>query len=437
MSTLIGYWGGRAATGATYEIEITRTEDGQIMVTPYSAGGGGSRKQQGCLYTGTDLTAANTALIKQATKKRNGRERAYINTVADGPCPTGWVARVNAAGELPVHEQIWVTGRDMATLPAHLHRAVGAMPVTPTTPVPTPSPVTATVVGGVVALCDRADAAKAEVLMADENFIATRKVEGQRAQIHKVNGAVVMTNRIGGEINCPVHIADVAAGLADGTSLDGELVAMTDDGRECLYAGAAATKQMFVAFDLVADPSVAMATAEPQMRRLHLLSLAVESLGVQSAIQVVEIAVGTEEKRTLLERARADGWEGLVFRRHDAPYAHGRGPDWVKFKLRYETIDAVVMGYRRGKGRLAASVGAVKVGLYNDAGVLVSIGEVGSGWTDAQRAELQRRCDAGTIGYVIEVKAEGLTAGKKLLRPIAVAIRPDGDKAAADCRMAA
>ncbi len=441
---LIAYWGGSAHTGATYEIEVT-DDNSCFTVTAYSTGNGASRKTQGQLYQDTDQTAAFSMLLKQADKKRKGRERAYTTPLNGVATSAVWVSKLLPDGSLPLHEQIWCEGRALSLLPAALHKQV-ATPVTapalassttaPAFVAPAPATAPAPAPGSRVALCNRADEAAAEAMIISTLWVATRKMEGQRAMVHVRGGKVTMTNRTGGEIACPPHIAEVAAQLLDGTTLDGELVSLTPDGRESLYAGAAATEVVFVAFDVLSSPMLPDALQKPQNVRFNTLGRIIGILGAQSAIRLVEMAIRPDEKRALLERGKKNDWEGLVFRKYNAVYPIGRSADWVKFKLRFETLDAVVMRYQTGTGRLNTSVGAVEVGLYTTTGELVSIGEVGSGWTDAQRAELQRRCAAGETGYVIEVRTEGFSAGKKLVRPVAVGIRAAGDKAAHECQFA-
>ena len=116
-------------------------------------------------------------------------------------------------------------------------------------------------------------------------WVATRKMEGQRAMVHVRGGNVTMTNRSGGAIACPPHIAEVVAQLLDGTTLDGELVSLTPDGRESLYAGAAATEIVFVAFDVLASPMLPDAMQKPQNVRFNTLGRIIDILGAQSAIR--------------------------------------------------------------------------------------------------------------------------------------------------------
>ncbi|MBV2356224.1 ATP-dependent DNA ligase [Streptomyces sp. J2-1] len=88
-----------------------------------------------------------------------------------------------------------------------------------------------------------------------------------------------------------------------------------------------------------------------------------------------------------LRATREHGLEGLVCKRLDSVYEPGvRSRSWVKIRnLRGE--DVVVGGWLPGGGRLAGLPGALLVG-QRAGGRLVYTGRVGTGWSEAERAEL-------------------------------------------------
>lgn len=462
---LVGYWGGKAANGgATYEVEVYEQPNGQCTVAYYSAAAGATRVDQGRAVF-NDRPAAFNALLKKANDKRNpSKPRSYVlgidRTRSAGQPTPNLPKKVDSQGHLPIHEQIWEHGRPFDTLPTALHAtstatATGtpgaaptpaAPPAAPTsasaptstsTPIPvaTPAPVTPMpevqpALAPSVMLCETT--LDAERFITDGTFLATRKVEGRRAGVQKRDGTVTMTNRKGEDVACPAHIAEAALRLPDNTELDGELVAMTPDGREGLYAGAKATQQVFIAFDVTSTPLLVNAHTQPQALRLKTLAQIIAELN-DPAIQIVEMATGTAAKRAMVERAFADQWEGVVFRAVAAPYRGGRSGAWVRFKTRKVDIDVVVMAYQDGEGQIAGTVGAVQVGLYNDENQLISIGKVASGFTNADRAEFQRRRAAGQTAYVITVRTEKLSFNNQLVRPVFVGFREAGDKQASEC----
>ena len=72
------------------------------------------------------------------------------------------------------------------------------------------------------------------------------------------------------------------------------------------------------------------------------------------------------------------GWEGLIAKRADAPYTHGRSRDWLKFKCSAEQ-ELVIGGYTAPRGS-RTDLGALLLGYYDD-GELRYAGKVGTGFT--------------------------------------------------------
>lgn len=104
------------------------------------------------------------------------------------------------------------------------------------------------------------------------------------------------------------------------------------------------------------------------------------------------------------------GLEGVVIKKWEAPYDSGkRGYTWVKFKQEKgkkggglaDTLDCVVMGYYKGKGRRASfGIGGFLVGVKekqtNDQ--ILTISKIGTGLSDDQWREMRKRCDEVKIG---------------------------------------
>jgi bifunctional non-homologous end joining protein LigD len=90
----------------------------------------------------------------------------------------------------------------------------------------------------------------------------------------------------------------------------------------------------------------------------------------------------------MVEHARAGGLEGVVAKRLDAPYSPGRrSPDWIKAPF-IRTQEVVILGFTRGAGRRAGTIGALLVGLHRG-GTLSFAGGVGTGFTDAALHDLE------------------------------------------------
>jgi bifunctional non-homologous end joining protein LigD len=82
------------------------------------------------------------------------------------------------------------------------------------------------------------------------------------------------------------------------------------------------------------------------------------------------------------------GWEGLIAKRADAPYVHGRAKDWLKFKCSAEQ-ELVIGGYTAPKGSRTV-LGALLVGYY-DGKTLRYAGKVGTGFDRATLDDLGDR----------------------------------------------
>ncbi|MBK1784328.1 non-homologous end-joining DNA ligase [Prauserella cavernicola] len=91
-----------------------------------------------------------------------------------------------------------------------------------------------------------------------------------------------------------------------------------------------------------------------------------------------------------LRQACADGWEGLIAKRADAPYRGGRSRDWLKFKC-VKDQEFVVGGYTDPAGSRSA-FGALLLGYYAD-GELRYAGKVGTGFTEAMLRDVKASLD--------------------------------------------
>lgn len=120
-----------------------------------------------------------------------------------------------------------------------------------------------------------------------------------------------------------------------------------------------------------------------------------------------------------LEFAKTERAEGLVLKQRNY---YG----WFKTKFR-ETIDCVVMDVIMGAGKFSNLVGAIELGLF-DGQNLVSVGRVGTGFTDEERQAID---PISSIGKTIEVFAEGIGAKGALKFPAFRRWRDD--KPAKDC----
>ena len=115
------------------------------------------------------------------------------------------------------------------------------------------------------------------------------------------------------------------------------------------------------------------------------------------------------------ERAAAEGWEGVIAKRRDAPYEHRRSPHWLKMKCEL-TQELLVGGFTDPRGR-RVGLGALLVGL-PDKEDLVFAGKVGTGLDTKALLEMRARLDT------LSVPQSPFTRGTGLPRNGAHWVRP-------------
>lgn len=99
------------------------------------------------------------------------------------------------------------------------------------------------------------------------------------------------------------------------------------------------------------------------------------------------------------DKAIERGLEGIMIKKEDAPYTPGaRGWSWIKYKRSYstkieDTIDCLVMGYDKGKGKRAGfGIGAFLAGVYDSENdVFKTVAKIGTGLSDEEWKQLHER----------------------------------------------
>lgn len=105
------------------------------------------------------------------------------------------------------------------------------------------------------------------------------------------------------------------------------------------------------------------------------------------------------------ERARAEGWEGVIAKRRGSLYEHKRSRHWLKMKCE-ATQELVVGGFTDPQGK-RVGLGALLVG-YFDGADLVYAGKLGTGFDTAMLIALRSRLDALAIETSPFTRAVGL-----------------------------
>jgi bifunctional non-homologous end joining protein LigD len=138
-------------------------------------------------------------------------------------------------------------------------------------------------------------------------------------------------------------------------------------------------------------------TSLPLEERQALLS----GLPLHEPLQRVELLEDPEP----WERARIEGWEGVIAKRRGSRYEHRRSPHWLKMKCE-ESQEFVVGGFTDPQGK-RVGLGALLVG-YFDSDDLCFAGKIGTGFDTKLLLELRARLDALEIPTTPFTKAKGL-----------------------------
>ena len=104
-------------------------------------------------------------------------------------------------------------------------------------------------------------------------------------------------------------------------------------------------------------------------------------------------------------RACAEGWEGVIAKRRDGPYEHGRSKSWLKMKCDAGQ-ELVVGGFTEPQGQ-RVGIGALLVG-YFEGDDFVFAGKVGTGGSHQLLLELRAKLDALALPKPPFTKAKGL-----------------------------
>jgi DNA ligase D-like protein (predicted ligase) len=218
----------------------------------------------------------------------------------------------------------------------------------------------------------------------DPDWIYERKLDGIRCLAFKGDKDVRLRSR--NDLSLNGRFPEVAEALeADPASnlvVDGEVVAF--DGAQTSFArlqqrGERPTPVFFYVFDILRADGEDV-TALPLRERKALLRRTLTFVG-----PIRLTAHRNRDGEAFYEEACRKGWEGLIAKRADSLYSHGRSRDWLKFKCSAEQ-ELVVGAYTAPRGS-RTDLGALLLGYYDD-GKLRYAGKVGTGFTRATLHEL-------------------------------------------------
>jgi bifunctional non-homologous end joining protein LigD len=249
--------------------------------------------------------------------------------------------------------------------------------------------------------------------------------------------------------------------------LDGEIVALDDDGRPSFSLMQQRTgvgeggrrirrtrddiPVVYYAFDLLYLDGFDLMQADLDARKGLLTAI----ISPNHVLRYSDHYIG--RGTALFDAAAQRGLEGIVAKRRRSRYEQKRSRDWLKIKtvMRQE---CVIGGYTDPRGS-RENFGSIVLGLYDGKDRLIPVGQAGSGFTEQTHAEMWKRLHAletsrnpfsgkvesdRPVHYVkpelvAEIKFtewthEGQTAGVKMRAPVFQGLR--FDKRASECRFA-
>src|SRR4051794_2172980 len=237
------------------------------------------------------------------------------------------------------------------------------------------------------------------------------KLDGARIQVHRSGGDVGVFTRTLDDVTARVPEV-VAAALAlpvEAVVLDGEAIALRDDGRPHPFQVTAArfaskgrgdVPLSSFAFDILHLDGEDL-LERPGAERFEALAATVPE-GARVPRAVAEDAAGAAG---ILEDALARGHEGVMVKSLEAPYEAGRrGSAWLKVKP-VHTVDLVVLAAEWGHGRRRGKLSNLWLGTREG----VMLGKTFKGLTDemlAWQTEHLLALTAEREGHVVHVRPE-------------------------------
>jgi DNA ligase-1 len=247
----------------------------------------------------------------------------------------------------------------------------------------------------------------ADMIKEHGEIAAEFKYDGSRFQFHKKgNWARLYSRRLE---DVTAALPDVIQQLLGATDhdviLDGEVIAMKDGKpmpfqsvlrrfrrRHDIAEAQEAIEMIPNVFDILYLDGETLIDLPFTERRKRLESVVKQFVAPQ-------VRSDREEEITkTYEAALAAGHEGIMIKVPSSPYTPGqRGNNWIKIKPEVDTLDLAVIGAEWGEGKRAHVFGSFLVAC-QDAGKLLALSRVATGFSDEQLAEVYELLKESVIG---------------------------------------
>jgi DNA ligase-1 len=239
------------------------------------------------------------------------------------------------------------------------------------------------------------------------------KYDGLRVQIHKDADEVSIFSRNLDSMTeaFPELVAAASKLKAKSVILDGEAIAYNPESEEYVPFQETTARRRKEGIEEFAEQAPLRAfvfdvmfrdgsdlTQLPYQRRFEIAQELLKKSDTLLTAPLTKTDSAEELTRELLDNI-SRGLEGVVAKRLDSPYQAGaRNFNWVKLKRNTsgqlnDTIDVVLLGYYRGKGKRAEfGAGALLAGVYDaDKDEFVTISKLGTGLSDQGWREMHQR----------------------------------------------
>jgi bifunctional non-homologous end joining protein LigD len=239
----------------------------------------------------------------------------------------------------------------------------------------------------------------------DNEWLFEVKWDGYRAVAFIENGDVRLVSRNQNDLT---HAYPELAILPDHVKartavLDGEIVALDEQGRSSFSLmqqrtglsteGARKIRIArndvpiaYYAFDLLYVDGYNLMPVDLEARKQLLEKILAQSETLRFSEHFVA------EGKKLYAAAKDQGLEGIVGKRRHGCYIQKRSREWLKLKVT-QTQETVIAGYTDPKGS-RENFGSLVLGLYDDGGRLIHVGNAGSGFTEKSHGEMWKKLHA-------------------------------------------
>ncbi|QIL03134.1 DNA ligase D [Sphingomonas sinipercae] len=224
---------------------------------------------------------------------------------------------------------------------------------------------------------------------AGSNWLFEYKYDGYRLLIATGSGAATAWTRNGKDWSDKFRgLVKAAADLPPGCLIDGEAVALGDNGKpdfqllQSTLKGEKGHNLAFYAFDLLIDRGEDIRKLTNLERKARLQALLADA---PSAILYGDHIVGKGE--ALFNAICAEGGEGVIAKKADAPYRAGRSKGWLKIKC-INRQEFVIVGWSESDRRVGfrSLLLAAK-----ESGKLTYVGKVGTGFNTQMLHDMMDR----------------------------------------------